>query len=116
MIYVPPHLSVFIAEEMDARGWSRDILAWTMVLGSGKRDKVLAALAAVDYAAACKEWQITRLALDFYFSVGPTEPGLRMGEMAEKFSLAFGTSRDFFRNLEIAWLREASSAVSQKEK
>src|SRR5690349_11557071 len=90
---------------MEARGWNRDILAWCMVLGTGDREEALARIGTGEtYDAQGKEWQLTRLALDFYFEAGPNEPMMRMGEMAAKFSRAFGASEELFTNLEAAWL------------
>ncbi len=76
------HPSVFIQEEMDARGWDRNHLARRMG----------------------NDWAVNRLSLDLYFEVGPNEPGLRMGD-GEDFARAFGVSAEFFVNLEMAWLR-----------
>lgn len=104
MAYVVPHPSVFIRDEMAARGWTRDILAWCMVLGTGQREEALSRLAAQDYAVIGKAWQMTRLALDFYLEIGVDEPGMRLGDMAGQFSRAFGTSEALFQNLETQWL------------
>lgn len=76
------HPSVFIQEEMDARGWDRDQLALRM---GGV-------------------FVINRLALDCYFEIGPEETGLRMGD-AKDFERAFDVSAEFFLNLEKAWLK-----------
>lgn len=74
------HPSVFIQEEMDARGWSRDDLAIRMGGDFG----------------------VARLALDFYFEAGPADPDLLIGDGAE-FARAFGVSAEFFLNLEKIW-------------
>lgn len=79
------HPSVFIQEEMDARGWDRDELARRM---GG-------------------DWSVSRLSLDLYFEVGPTKPGIRLGD-GEDFARAFGVPAEFFRNLEAAWLKKQS--------
>ena len=75
------HPSVFIQEEMHARGWDRDELARRM-----------------------GDFVTSRIALDFYFGLGPTEPNLRIGD-GEGFALAFGVSAKFFLSLEDAWLK-----------
>jgi hypothetical protein len=76
------HPSVFIIEEMEARGWDRDELARRM---GG-------------------EWKLNRVVLELYFEIGPTEPNLRMGD-GEDFAQAFGVSAELFQNLEKAWLK-----------
>ena len=65
---------------MDARGWSLDDVALRMGGDFG----------------------INRLALDFYFEIGPEEPDLLMGD-GEDFARAFGVSAGYFVNLENAW-------------
>lgn len=85
MAIVPdvPHPSVYIAEEMEARGWNRDMLAMRMG----------------------PEFGIWRLCLDLYFEVGPEKTNMRIGaKTVAAFSRAFGVSPDFFLNLERAWL------------
>lgn len=84
------HPSVFMQEEMEARGWDRDDLASAM---------------------ACPDWGITRLSLDFYFDVGPNEPDMLMGD-AEDFARAFGTSASFWLNLEAAWRKHMKRMVA----
>lgn len=105
-LYQVPHPSVFILEEMDARGWDRDILAWCMVLGTGERDEALARIGTGDtYDQQGRAWQRTRLALDLYFEIGADHPNMRLGEMAAQFSRAFGASEELFVNLETRWLQ-----------
>lgn len=79
------HPSVFILEEMEVLDWNRQDLSIRMC---EKLD---------DY-----EYGVWRLALDFYLEIGPTDPGLRIN--ADAFARAFGTSSDFWLNLESAWL------------
>lgn len=81
-----PHPSEYIQEEMDERGWDRDRLATAMM------------------AADDDNWGIWRLAIDFYFEVGPTERNLRLDP--EAFARAFGVSPELFINLEAAWLNQ----------
>ena len=80
----PPHPSVFIQEEMDARNWDRWALARRMGGDSG----------------------LNRLCLDLYFEVGPEKTNMRLGDTADKLAVAFGMSAEFFRNLEALWLRK----------
>lgn len=84
---IVPHPSEFIAEEMAARGWSRDRLAIEM---------------GGDAA-------INRLTLDLYFDLGPDKTNMRLGRSADDLARAFGVSPDFFRNLEKAWLKDRGS-------
>lgn len=77
----PEHPSVFIIEEMVARGWDR----WELARRMGG-----------DHRQRCLE-------IDLYFEAGPGEPDLRIGD-GEDFALAFGCPAEFFRNLEAAWL------------
>lgn len=82
------HPSIFIQDEMDARGWTRDDLAWHM---GG-------------------DFSITRISLDFYFAIH--DRNMRMGnDWIRGFAKAFGTSEDCFRNLERAWIDHPSSEV-----
>lgn len=74
------HPSVFIAEEMEARGWDRDDLA--RLMGG--------------------DFGISRLSIDLYFEVGPRERDLLIGD-GQDFGRAFGVSPEFFLNLETAW-------------
>lgn len=76
------HPSAFMLEEMVARGWDRDELARRMGGNYG----------------------IARLSLDLYFEVGPNERDLLLGD-GEDFARAFGTSAEFWLNLEAAWRR-----------
>lgn len=81
------HPSELIRDEIEARGWSLDELAMRMV--GGDRE----------------QFGVQRLALDFYFECGPTEPNLRMGDdSARMMAAVFDVSTDYFINLERAWL------------
>lgn len=76
------HPSEFIAEELEARGWSQHDLAARM-----------AGDPAVNF-----------LTLDTYRLVGPTDPRMRLGKRtAIALGEAFGVSADLFLNLEAAW-------------
>lgn len=77
------HPSVFILEEMEARGWDR----WELARRMGG-----------DYRAR-------RLEIDLYFEVGPDETNMRLGPTGDNIARAFDVSPEFFRNLEAAWLR-----------
>lgn len=86
------HPSEYITEEIEARGWTLDRLAHEM---------------GGDYG-------ITRLALDLYIEVGPTEPALRIGQhTADQLAKAFGTSADLWTNLEAAWLRGPAAGAER---
>lgn len=78
------HPSVFILEEMDERGWDRDMVAMRMSPEFGKN----------------------RLTLDLYLDLGPEKTNMRLGEKTTTaLARAFGTSAEFWTNLEAAWLR-----------
>jgi len=81
-----PHPSVFIAEELAARGWTLDMLAMRMG----------------------PEFGVNRLSLDLYFEVGPTDQNLRIGDIsANALARALSVSPEYFLNLERAWLNGA---------
>jgi hypothetical protein len=95
---VIPHPSYYVLEEMDERGWDRDRLAIEVVKARPDRD-----------------YGITRLAIDFFFGVGPIDPRSRMGELANDFGAAFGTSSELFTNLERSWLDSLAVSVPSTE-
>jgi plasmid maintenance system antidote protein VapI len=76
------HPSYYVHDELVARGWDLDRLAHEMGGDFG----------------------INRLALDMFFAVH--DPNARLGEMADQFAHAFGTSAELFRNLEAAYIRD----------
>lgn len=76
------HPSIYIREELEARGWSVGDLAKRMP----------------------GDYGINHLAIDMYLECGPDEPTMKMGEMGPEISRAFGVSDQFFPNLEAAWL------------
>jgi hypothetical protein len=86
------HPSVFIQEEMDARGWSREELAIRM-----GGDPV-----------------VNLLSIDLYFEVGPVESDLRIGDCND-FARAFNCEAAFFRNLEAAWLNGGTTPATRPE-
>jgi hypothetical protein len=90
------HPSVFIQEEMDARGWDRDDLASAMM------------------AADDDNWQVHRLAIDLYLEVGPRERHMVLGSGAAHYARAFGTSVDLWLNLERAWQQAYDEAQSAR--
>lgn len=78
------HVSDFIQEELDFRGWTRADLANAMGMDRCVRNM---------------------LVLDVLFIVGPANSNCRLGgDTAERLGRAFGTSADLFLNLERAWL------------
>lgn len=82
------HPSVFIREEMEARNWTQWILAVRMSETGDAGDVYL-----------------TYAALDFYLTIGAANPGLRIDEVtAAGLARAFGTSVDYWLNLEKQWL------------
>lgn len=84
------HPSVFILEEMAARGWTLE-----------------------DLARRCGgDYGLNHVAIDFYLTIGAETPDLRMGVYAVECARVFGVDRDLFVNLERAWLEE-TSAVRQ---
>lgn len=80
------HPSVYIREEMDARDWGTPTMARQM---------------GGDYG-------VNRLAIEMYLSIGPQNPGLRLGTMAADIARAFDVSVELFQNLEAAWLASLS--------
>ncbi len=82
------HPSEYIQEELEARGWTRDRLATAM---------------------RGEDWGTNRLAIDLYIEVGPTDPGCRLGTMADDLARAFGTSVELWRNLEKTWLEHPTT-------
>ena len=82
------HVAEYIQEEMDARGW--DIGDVAVRMGSQARH---------DYG-------VNYLALEMLLSV--RDKNLLMGdEMAEGLSRAFGSSKEFWINLDSTWRRYA---------
>jgi plasmid maintenance system antidote protein VapI len=93
MTHIPAevfHPSIFIKEEMEARGWTIGDLAKAM---------------GGDYG-------INFVGLEFYLELGPEEPGLRMNDTAVSISRAFGIDPDFFSNLERSWLEHPSTQAA----
>lgn len=91
-----PHPSEFIVEELIARGWSADNLAWRMSDGTAG------------------DAGICRLSLDFYDEIGPNNPCMRIGtETAGRLAKAFDVSPEFFLSLEAAWLRSKGTTPNE---
>lgn len=83
------HPSVFIREEMEARGWNIQLLSIAM----SEEDDAM-------------EIAINRMTLDLYFDLDPKITNARLGkETASKLARAFDVSPDYFLNLEAAWLK-----------
>jgi hypothetical protein len=91
-----PHPSVYIREEMDERDWAIPTMARHM---------------GGDYGTNV-------FALQMYLSIGPANPGLRLGDMAADIAHAFGTSVELFQNMEAAWLKHVDRrpASSRRER
>jgi len=88
------HPSIFIADELEARGWSLDDLAQRMPGDFG----------------------VNRLALDFYMTIGAETPTMRLGESAAGIAAAFDVSPELFLNLEKAWVEHPTTkAMALKE-
>jgi hypothetical protein len=77
-----PHPSVYILEEMAARGWSSIELAQAMP----------------------GDFQTNHAAVHIYLILGPKKPNMRIGD-ATDYAAAFGVLPELFLNLERAWLR-----------
>lgn len=82
------HPGGYVREEMDARDWGIPTMA--RHIGG--------------------DFEVTKLALELYLYNGPPELGCRMGELAEGFAQAFGTSIELWRNLEAAWVLHPSNS------
>jgi plasmid maintenance system antidote protein VapI len=83
-----PHPSVFIQEEMDARGWDR----WEVARRMGG------------------DYRRNRLIIDLYFEIGPEKPNMRIGD-GEDFARAFDVSAEYFLNMEKAWLEQRKESA-----
>lgn len=85
-----------IAEELLARGWSKEDLAIRMAFP--------------DYDALLVEVSKNMLVLDMYQAVGPTNPRCRIGETSgAKIDRAFGLSEGMINRLDTVW-RDAALA------
>ncbi len=92
------HLAEYLEEEMAARGWSLDDLAFRMC--------------GIDP----KEWAITRGSLEMFMAL--RETNIILGEpMAKQLGNAFGVSPEFLNNLHEAWRKNQPAGVDpEKEK
>lgn len=86
------HPSEYIREEMDARDW-----------GTG----TMAARMGGDY-------HTNKLALEMYLRAGPLDRNLRLGMMAADVARAFGTSVEYWENLERAWLEPLKRSAMEQ--
>lgn len=88
------HPSIYIKDELEARGWSTDDLAKAMP----------------------GDYGINRMALDFYLEIGPDNPTMHLGSLAIEVSRAFGVDDSLFPNLERSWLdHPTTKAAALKE-
>ena len=79
------HPAIFIQEELDERGWTLRDLVFRMRRYESEKD-----------------WAVNMLAFELYMAV--REKGVLLGEeMAHDLSVAFGTSVEFWVNLDAAW-------------
>jgi hypothetical protein len=85
------HPTGFIAEELHARNWTLDMMFDAMMQHYGEgREKL-------------------ELMFCMYFEVGPTTKNMRMGDtIADLLHQVFGTSKQFWLNIESAWLADES--------
>lgn len=83
-----PHLTEFLAEEMETRGWSRDVLATLLLVERFKED-----------------WGKTKLELDLWFEVGPRRKNILFTEkFSGELATVFGVSPELLRNLHARWM------------
>ena len=81
------HPSEYIQEELEARGWTMDMLVARM--GGDEKEQ--------------------RLAMDIYMCT-PHDPGVLLGDDgAADLERAFGVSKQFWLNLERAWLEHQTT-------
>ena len=90
------HPANFIAEEMEARGWTRDRMAVAMAQHSQ------------DTPPMC------RVKLDLYLEVGPTDDRLRLGPTGHEIDRAFGVSDGMMHRLEASWLAARPAPVREE--
>lgn len=84
------HVSVFIADELEARGWTHERLAVEMTK---------------------KELATNQLTVGLLLDV--QDPGMILDkETAHKLANAFGVSQDLFLNLDAAWRKAMLRAVT----
>ena len=84
------HPSVFILDEIKARGWTLDDLAIRM---GG-------------------DFRVNRIALDLYVHLGPDDPDLLLGD-GEDFARAFGGDATYWCNLESGWRQWKKAHAAQ---
>lgn len=83
-----PHISEFIQDEMDARGWTRDRVALRMGGDFG----------------------INKLALDMLMEIH--DVNVILGQQANDLSRAFGVSAQYFHNIHNGWLADQAKIAN----
>lgn len=84
----PPHLTEWLDEELEARGWSMGLLVTMLMVHRFP-----------------EEWGKIKLELDLWFTVGPTTKKILFTEkFAAELASVFGVSPDLFLNLHKAWM------------
>lgn len=92
------HPSTFIADELSARNWTVEMMLDAMMQ---------------HYDEGMEKLELIIL---MYFEVGPTTKKLRMGDtIAELLHRTFGTSKQFWLNIENAWLDDESQPHNEEE-
>lgn len=81
------HVSEYIEDELQARGWTRAELAVRMAGENATDDGVQITALALDLLMACKH-----------------DTRVRLGKQAEQLAAAFGTSAETWRKLHESWL------------
>lgn len=94
----PLHPSHFILDEM----FERDLSFKQLAIAMGGPD------------CTVEDAQVNLLALQFYILLGPTDRALRVN--AGLFATAFGTSPEFWTNLEAQWLAVPDLADTMRER
>jgi hypothetical protein len=91
------HISEYIRDEIEARGWDLDFLAVMMEASTDEFKRQV---------------QVTRGALEFLMEL--QEPNMILGECGPKLDRAFGVSPGMFERLHEAW-RAAKKAERSEQ-